>query len=329
MGKLNNNFIFTEQKKNNKSMKYKLIIYFLAIITLYSFFNSQKVYAATAKVSISPSNPRVGDTFTVNTEIIGNDAYSIHFINLDESSNLEYISMDSQKKASGTTPLTGGITATYKVNEGGEGWISLEYKIESASLVNKNLNLDKITSETFEEKISVNIIPNVKNVKALNAKFEVTDDDVNIRPHPSTTYSSIGSYKKGKQIDVTGMVGDWYQFKYDSSDAYISKDFLKEIKDESKTTESENDKKKDDKTQEENNEEEKKDSNVRDPRDINNNTTMFILIALVIGAGIVVALVYLLKQGKDNKDDEPKYGMQNIEDDNSFSKKKKKKTRKD
>ena len=55
---------------------------------------------------------------------------------------------------------------------------------------------------------------------------------------------------------------------------------------------------------------------------------MFILIAVVIGAGIVVALVYLLKQGKDNKDDEPKYGMQNIEDDNSFSKKRKRKQEK-
>lgn len=317
MEKSNNSFIFTKQIKN---MRYKLIIFILTIITLFIFFNSQKVYAATAKVSISPKNPRVGDTVTVKTEISGTDAYSIHFIKLEESSNLEYISMDSQKKAEGTTPLTGDIKATYKVKEGGVAWISLEYKIESASLVDKKLNLDSITSKTFEEKIDVKIVPSATNVQPLNATFEVTDNDVNIRPHPSTTYSSIGSYKKGKQINVTGLTGDWYQFKFDLADAYISKDFVKEIKTEAEIIEEPTDIKTDDNIQEEI-VEEVKDPKVKDPKDTSSNTTVLIIVAVIIAAGIIAALVYLFKQGKEKKDDEPKYGMQNIEEDTSSFKK--------
>ncbi len=301
-----NNILIAKNIKTNK--KYKIIFFIILLLTILIFFSSHKVYAANAKVSVTPTNPRVGDTITVKAEITGNDCYSIHFTNLDESTNLEYISMDSQKKASGTTPLTGSIQAKYRVKSAGDAWISLKLKIESAKLKDKKLDLDNIVSNIVDKKIDIKIVPAATNVEEMEAKFEVTDNDVNIRPHPSTTYSVLGVYSKGKVINVTGKAGEWYQFTYENSEAYMHKDYLKEIKEENEVVE-EPKKEVIELDDQEEEREEIKDPKVKDPRDQKDNTMALIIVALLIGGGILAALIYLFKQGKDD-DNDLKYGKQ-------------------
>lgn len=283
-------------KINKKIIPLILIIILLVLLN----FLCNNVYAADVKIVCEPKNPRVGDTFVIKVNIVGSDCYSIAFINLDESSNLEYISMDSEKKASGTTPLTGYIQAKYKVKNEGEAYINAKLKIKSASLSNKKLNLDNITEKTVDKKITIDIIEKVKNINEITGKFEVTDDSVNIRPHPSTKYSSLGVYNKGKVIEVTGKTGDWYQFKYNDSEAYMHKDYLKEISIEEKKEE---DKEiKEDIVKKEI--EEVQDSKVKDPREAKDNTTFLIVFAIIIAIVIVIAIIYLLKQGKTDKEED-------------------------
>lgn len=142
----------------------------------------------------------------------------------------------------------------------------------------------------------------------MEAKFEVTDNDVNIRPHPSTTYSVLGVYSKGKVINVTGKAGEWYQFTYENSEAYMHKDYLKEIKEENEVVE-EPKKEVIELDDQEEEREEIKDPKVKDPRDQKDNTMALIIVALLIGGGILAALIYLFKQGKDD-DNDLKYGKQ-------------------
>ena len=292
-----------------KNLKYKVILSILFILVIFTLFAFQSIYAAEAKIYITPTNPRVGDTFSVRAEITGNDAYSINIINLDESTNLEYITMDLEKKASGTTPLKGFVEAKYKVKEYGTGWISLKYKIESATLVNKKLDLGKITSKTFEKKVDVKIVPDVTGIEKIDKKYEVTDNDVNIRPHPSTTYSSLGVYQKGKEVDVTGKSGDWFEFTYKDAKAYIHKNFVKEIiKEDEIIEQAEEEIIEDD-------EEEITDPLVLDPRQPKNRIPSLIITALIIGAALIAALIYLFKQGpENNKEQDLKYGKQNDEE---------------
>lgn len=309
---MKNDVLILKNIKENK--KFKIIIFIFFLFAMLIFLNVNKVYAADAKITITPKNPRVGDTITLKAEITGKDCYSIGFIKLDESSNLEYISMDSQKKASGTTPLTGFIQAKHKVKDEGDAWINVKLKVESAPLIKKELDTEKITSNTFEKKLEIKVVPKTTGVEEFTGKFEVTENGINIRPNPSTTYGPLGVINKGKEIEATGKKGEWYQFTYLDNDAYLHKDYLKAVKEEEEEVVEETDKVEPEIEKEEVHEE-VKDPNVRDPKDYKDNTLTLVIIALIVGVGIISALIFLFKQGKEDKEeDNLKYGKQNIEE---------------
>lgn len=71
-------------------------------------------------------------------------------------------------------------------------------------------------------------VPKVEGVKKLNATYIATESEINVRPHNSTKYSSIGSLDKGDKVTVTGRIGDWLQIKYDGGEAYVFAEFFKE-----------------------------------------------------------------------------------------------------
>lgn len=280
--------------------------------------NFNKVYAADAKLVSIPRNPRVGDTFTLRVNITGTDCYSISFVNLNESSNIEYVSMDSEKKAKGTTPLTGYIQAKYKVLSYGTTEISAEIKIKSAPLVDKKLDLDNITEKVVTKKLTIVLVPEVKNVTKITGKYEVTDNEVNIRPHPSTKYSSLGIYNKGKVIDVIGKTGDWYQFKYNSKDAYMHKDYLKEIVEEIEEVVSEDNTLTETEEVEEVEQEailEEPEEIVKDPKEAKDNTIILVILALIVAIAIIIAIIYLIRQGRDYEydDDDDDYDYEDDE----------------
>lgn len=314
-------------KKDIKITKNKkfILLFMFSMFFLFILFNSNKVFAADMKLNAIPANPRVGDTFTVRATIVGNDVYSMNFANIEESSNLEYIKMDKKKTSSSDQPLTGYMSITLKVKEKGNSYVNVKVIAETAPVKNKKLDLTNIKEQPLYKELKIILTPEATNVTTMSGKFTVTDNSVNIRPHPSTTYSSIGSYDKGKEIAVTGKVGDWYQFTFDGGNGFMHKDYLKEVaeakptseekpdevpanvEDEVETTQGE-----ETKTEEK---EEVKEPNVRDPRDKRDNTTSLIVLSIVIGIGIIIAIIYLIKQGKpEEEDDTPRYGMDAVED---------------
>lgn len=272
------------------------VLVFVILLIYDLLFNN--IYAADIKLEIKPRNPIIGTKFSLNATITGNDCYSIAFLNLNESSNLEYISMDAKKTAKGDTPLTGLIKAEYKVKESGDAWIDVKLEIESATLKNKKLDTNSITSKIIEKRIKVEITPEASNVDVVSGKFQVTDNDVNIRPHPSTKYSSLGVYNKGKIIEVTGKSGDWYQFKYNNMNAYMHKDYLKEIVETPKqeTEELKEELKSESET------EETTDPKVKDPKEQSGSSAGLIIFAIFIAIAIIIVIIYLIKSRP--KDDE-------------------------
>lgn len=308
-------------RRNKNTREINIIIKILLLVVLFlkifAFLDLNNVFAADVKLECIPKNPRIGETFTVRVNITGSDCYSIGFTNLDESSNLEYISMDSEKTAEETTPLTGYIQAKFKVKDDGDAWVEAKLKIKSASLIDKKLDLNNITETVIDKKILISIIPKVKNIIEITGKYKVTENSVNIRPYPSTKYSSLGVYNKDKIIDIIGKSGDWYQFKYNNSDAFMHKDYLKELKEENEENEEIVKEEKDEVVVEDNNIvkiEENKYFEVKDPREKKDNTVVLIIFAVIVAIGIIIAIVFLLKQGKidnDEYDDNDEYQEDN------------------
>lgn len=277
----------------------KKIIYVISLVfIIFLVLSINKSFAADIKMEVSPKNPKVGDTIEIKVNAVGNDVYSLSFQNLDESSNLTYVDMDSIKKTSNSSPFTGSIKATYKIDKSGETWVKADVKVEYAEVKNKKLDLDNIQFKNIERKLDIDLIPDVEDIEEMEAKFKLTDNEVNIRPHPSTKYSSIGYKSKNDVLDVTGKKGEWYQFKYNDGFGYIHSDFLEEIKEDNE----EDNKKSDILETEEEIEEEVRDPKVKDPKDVKDNTNFLIVLSVLLSIGITISIIYLVKESNKEED---------------------------
>lgn len=284
--------------KNNKIKYLFILILFTLVFSILNIYINN-VYAAGAKLVLSPQNPRVGDTVVLKAIITGNNAYSIAFTNIDESNALEYISMDDKKVSQDELPITGEVQAKFKVLSANDVWIDAKVKVESGPIKNKKIDVSNLSSANIERRVNITVVPEAKDVEEMTAKYKVTDNGVNIRPYPSTKYSSLGVYNKDKVIDVTGKSGDWYQFTYSGKKAYMHKDFLKLVPEEKKEEPVETEQT----DVEEETQEEVKDPNIRDPKDQADNSTFLIILAILLSAGIIAAIVILVR-GKDANEDD-------------------------
>lgn len=63
--------------------------------------------------------------------------------------------------------------------------------------------------------------------KTLNSVGTITGNGVRMRSGPGTSYSVVGYYNKGIQVNVTGQTGNWYAVTYNGLKGYISADYVK------------------------------------------------------------------------------------------------------
>ena len=63
--------------------------------------------------------------------------------------------------------------------------------------------------------------------KTMDSVGTITGNSVRMRSGPGTSYSVIGYYNKGIQVNVTGQTGSWYAVTYKGLKGYISADYVK------------------------------------------------------------------------------------------------------
>lgn len=54
----------------------------------------------------------------------------------------------------------------------------------------------------------------------------VTASALNVRTGPSTSYSILGTLKKGTKVTISASSGNWYKIKYNSGYGYVSKTYI-------------------------------------------------------------------------------------------------------
>ena len=123
---------------------------------------------------------------------------------------IKYVNADSLnvREGAGTSYK---ILGTY--NHGDEvkvvsidgNWAKIQYKDGYAYISNKYLSDEKPVKVT------------IKYVKA---------DTLNIREGAGTSYKILGTYKKGQEVKVVSIDGDWAKIQYEDGYAYISNKYL-------------------------------------------------------------------------------------------------------
>ena len=68
---------------------------------------------------------------------------------------------------------------------------------------------------------------------------KVTADSLNVRSGPGKEYDAMGKLYSGNVVDVKAVEGDWLKIDYNSSDGYISIDYVEYEPDEELVTEEE------------------------------------------------------------------------------------------
>ncbi len=63
--------------------------------------------------------------------------------------------------------------------------------------------------------------------KTMDSVGTISGNSVRMRSGPGTSYSVIGYYNKGIQVNVTGKTGNWYYVTYKGLSGYISADYVR------------------------------------------------------------------------------------------------------
>ena len=63
--------------------------------------------------------------------------------------------------------------------------------------------------------------------ETMDAAGYVNGDSVRMRSGPSTSYSTLGYYNRGTQVEITGKTGNWYAVTINGKDGYMSADYIK------------------------------------------------------------------------------------------------------
>ena len=158
-------------------------------------YNNQDAYVSASYLKYKP-NPSINVT-----EI--NDEYTVTATNL----NVRAGNGTSYERI-GTIPNNTTIRAIGITNN---NWVKFKYNGQyayvSASLLKKNNRI---------------------NVTEINEEYTVTATNLNVRAGNGTNYEKIGTIANGNTIKAIGKTSNnWYKFKYNNQEAYVSGIHLK------------------------------------------------------------------------------------------------------
>ena len=111
--------------------------------------------------------------------------------------------------------IVGSEGEWYKIQyNSGYGYVSKEY-------ITTNLNSTNNTGNSGSSEVEVNKTGYVYNVSS---------GGLRVRKEPSTSSTVLGTLYSGNSVNIVGETGSWYKIKYNSSYAYVHKDYITETK---------------------------------------------------------------------------------------------------
>ena len=129
--------------------------------------------------------------------------------------------------ASTSASVLGYLTNNAEVNiVGSEGeWYKIQYNsgygYVSKEYITTNLNSTNNTGNSGSSEVEVNKTGYVYNVSS---------GGLRVRKEPSTSSTVLGTLYSGNSVNIVGETGSWYKIKYNSSYAYVHKDYITENK---------------------------------------------------------------------------------------------------
>ena len=137
-----------------------------------------------------------------------------------ESSKTVYITASSLNVRSGPSTSYDAIGslkkgASVKTYGSTDGWYKIKYNGKTAYISAKYTSTKAPSGNSSSDSSSASSDTTTK-------KVYVTASSLNVRSGPSTSYSVVGSLKKGAAVTTYGSTDGWYKIKYNSKTAYIS-----------------------------------------------------------------------------------------------------------
>ena len=138
-----------------------------------------------------------------------------------------YTNLRVRSGASTSSSILGYLNNNTEVNiVGSEGeWYKIQYNsgygYVSKEYITTNLNSTNNTGNSGSSEVEVNKTGYVYNVSS---------GGLRVRKEPSTSSAVLGTLYSGNSVNIVGETGSWYKIKYNSSYAYVHKDYITETK---------------------------------------------------------------------------------------------------
>lgn len=121
--------------------------------------------AISLDTKITPSSPKVGDKITLKIDTKLPYTYSMRFLKINNSSNLQLISRDSEVMSENGFPISKSLNAYFKATKAGDAWIQYEIVFETGTVQpDGKIDNNSISGETFnfDDKLIIKALPELQ-----------------------------------------------------------------------------------------------------------------------------------------------------------------------
>ena len=135
---------------------------------------------------------------------------SSKYVEVQNTTTIKYVSASSLNMRKGPSTSYSVITTLTKGEE-----VEVISEENGWAKINHNSKIGYVSSKYLSDEKPVKI-----TIKYVNA------DSLNIREGAGTSYKILGTYKKGQEVKVVSIDGDWSKIQYEDGYAYISNKYL-------------------------------------------------------------------------------------------------------
>lgn len=135
---------------------------------------------------------------------------SSKYVEVQNTTTIKYVSASSLNMRKGPSTSYSVITTLTKGEE-----VEVISEENGWAKINHNSKIGYVSSKYLSDEKPVKI-----TIKYVNA------DSLNIREGAGTSYKILGTYKKGQEVKVVSIDGDWAKIQYEDGYAYISNKYL-------------------------------------------------------------------------------------------------------
>lgn len=135
---------------------------------------------------------------------------SSKYVEVQNTTTIKYVSASSLNMRKGPSTSYSVITTLTKGEE-----VEVISEENGWAKINHNSKTGYVSSKYLSDEKPVKI-----TIKYVNA------DSLNVREGAGTSYKILGTYKKGQEVKVVSIDGDWAKIQYEDGYAYISNKYL-------------------------------------------------------------------------------------------------------